>query len=86
LVAEIGRAAAASQQPAAMDATELALTTASDYLRTRTGDKVRKWVKISTLVLCGSLLPLDWWSNSGRVMTSACPVPAAIFRGGRFHN
>jgi hypothetical protein len=60
LVAEIGRAAAAAapQQPAAMDATGLALTTASDYFRTRTGGKVRKWVKISTLVLCGSLLPL----------------------------
>jgi hypothetical protein len=60
LVAQIGQTAAtqAPPQPVAMDATGMALTTASDYFRTRTGGKVRKWVKISTLVLCGSLLPL----------------------------
>jgi len=69
LVAEIGQAAAAQApaQPAAMDATGMALTSASDYFRTRKGGKVRKWVKISTLVLCGSLLPLGLMVELGAV-------------------
>jgi len=69
LVAEIGRRAAAHTpaQPAAMDATGMALTTASDYFRTRKGGQVRKWVKISTLVLCGSLLPLGLVVELGAV-------------------
>jgi len=69
LVAEIGQAAAAQApaQPAAMDATGLALTTASDYFRTRKGGRVRKWVKISTLVLCGTLLPLGLMVELGAV-------------------
>lgn len=60
LIAVIGQAAAAQTpgQPAAMDSTGMALTTASDYFQTRRGGKVRKWIKVSTLVLCGSLLPL----------------------------
>src|SRR5215469_14236103 len=69
LVAEIGQAAAAQkpEQPAAMDATGLALTSASDYFRTRKGGKVRKWVKISTVVFCGSLLPLGLMVEHGAV-------------------
>jgi len=69
LVAEIGQVAAAHApaQPAAMDATGMALTSASDYFRTRKGGKVRKWVKISTLVLCGSLLPLGLVVELGAV-------------------
>lgn len=68
LVAEIGQAAAqAPSQPAAMDATGMALTTASDYFRTRKGGKVRKWVKVSVIVLCGSLLPLGLMVELGAV-------------------
>jgi Transposase DDE domain len=69
LVAEIGQAAAAQAptQPAAMDATGMALTTASDYFRTRKGGKVRKWVKVSVMVLCGSLLPLGVMVELGAV-------------------
>ena len=69
LVAEIGRAAASQTpaQAAAMDATGMALTSASDYFRSRKGGKVRKWVKISTLVLCGSLLPLGLMVELGAV-------------------
>lgn len=69
LVAEIGQAAAAQNpdQPAAMDATGMALTSASDYFRTRKGGKVRKGVKISTVVLCGSLLPLGLMVEHGAV-------------------
>jgi hypothetical protein len=60
LVAEIGRAAAAArpQAPAAMDSTGLATSTASAYFRSRRGTPQRRWVKVSVLVLCGSLLPL----------------------------
>jgi hypothetical protein len=60
MVAEIGAAAATAtpDQPAAMDATGLAQTNASAYFETRRGGKVRKFVKLSTIILCGSLLPL----------------------------
>jgi len=49
---------------AAMDATGLETTTASAHFECRRGGQRRKWAKISTIVLCGSLLPLslvmDW--------------------------
>jgi hypothetical protein len=53
LVAEIGAAAAAAalEQAAAMDATGLAQTNASAYFETRRGGKVRKFVKVSTIIL-----------------------------------
>ena len=50
-----------------MDATGMALTTASDYFLTRKGGKVGKWVKVSVLVLCGSLLPLGLEAELGSV-------------------
>jgi Transposase DDE domain len=60
LVARIGQqAAVAGEQPAAaMDATGLSRTTVSDYFCSRRGRHFRKWVKVSVIVLCGSLLPL----------------------------
>ena len=49
---------------AAMDATGLETTTASAHFQCRRGGQRRKWVKISTIILCGRLLPvsmvLDW--------------------------
>jgi transposase len=59
-VATLGQSAAA-QTPnptAAMDATGLSRTTVSDYFCSRRGRRFRRWVKVSTVVLCGSLLPL----------------------------
>lgn len=61
LVATIGRSAAAQipgDRDVAMDATGLAHTTASDYFRRRSGRRIRGWVKVSVMVLCGSLLPV----------------------------
>lgn len=60
LVAEIGRAAAAGrpEAPAAMDSTGLATGTASASFRSRRGTPQRRWVKVSVMVLAGSLLPL----------------------------
>src|ERR1700720_2521174 len=61
MIQTIGRAAG-RQAPdwgvAAMDATGLETTTASAHFQCRRGGQRRKWVKISTVVLCGSLLPL----------------------------
>lgn len=61
LIATIGQAAA-RQEPApaaaAMDATGLATSSASEYFRSRTGTRCNQWVKVSTVVLCGSLLPV----------------------------
>lgn len=61
LVAVIGQQAAQQQAGScavAMDATGLARTTVSDYFCSRRGRRFRRWVKVSTVVLCGSLLPL----------------------------
>jgi hypothetical protein len=42
----------------AMDATGLARTTVSDYFCSRRGRRFRRWVKVSVMVVCGSLLPV----------------------------
>jgi transposase len=59
---------------AAMDSTGLATTTASAYFRSRRGQRYRGWVKVSTVVLCGSLLPvalvLDWGPSNDRVQAA----------------
>jgi hypothetical protein len=61
LIARIGQAAA-PQEPAptaaAMDATGLAGSTASEYFRHRSGSQCHLWVKVSVVVLCTSLLPI----------------------------
>lgn len=44
---------------AAMDATGLETTTASAHFQCRRGGERRKWVKLSTIILCGSLLPVS---------------------------
>ena len=67
MIRSIGQAAF-GQMPeptaAAMDATGLETTTASAHFQCRRGGERRKWVKISTIILCGSLLPMslvmDW--------------------------
>src|ERR1041385_239420 len=48
----------ASAPAAAMDSTGLATTPASAYFCSRRGERRRGWVKVSTVVLCGSLLPV----------------------------
>lgn len=57
-------------EAAAMDATGLETTTASAHFQCRRGGQRRKWVKISTIILCGSLLPLslvmDWGPNNDK--------------------
>jgi hypothetical protein len=67
MINAMGRAAfRQTEEPtaAAMDATGLETTTASAHYQSRRGGERRKWVKISTIVLCGSLLPMslvmDW--------------------------
>ena len=61
LIAHIGKVAAgqeAAPSAAAMDSTGLSTSTASEYFRSRTGNRCNQWVKLSVIVLCGSLLPL----------------------------
>lgn len=60
LIGVIGQSALQQRQEraVAMDATGLARTTVSDYFCSRRGRHFRRWVKVSTVVLCGSLLPL----------------------------
>lgn len=75
---------------AAMDATGLETTTASAHFQCRRGGQRRKWVKISTIVLCGSLLPLslvmDWGPNNDKcqakeLIAKASPtaLPAKLY-------
>lgn len=60
---------------AAMDATGLETTTASAHFQCRRGGQRRKWVKISTIVLCSSLLPvglvLDWGPTNDKCQARA---------------
>jgi hypothetical protein len=68
MMATIGRASAqqaAAPVNAAMDSTGLTSGTASNYFRSRTGKTVRQWVKVSVLVMCGSLLPLGFALDLG---------------------
>lgn len=60
LVAAIGQKAVAEAGHAdvAMDATGLSRTTVSDYFCSRRGRRFRRWVKVSAVVVCGSLMPL----------------------------
>lgn len=61
LLGVIGQAAARQAGRScqvAMDATGLERTTVSDYFCSRRGRRFRRWVKVSTVVVCGSLLPL----------------------------
>lgn len=61
LVAVIGQCAAQQKGAScevAMDATGLARTTVSDYFCSRKGRRFRRWVKVSTVVVCGSLVPI----------------------------
>jgi hypothetical protein len=67
MIGTIGKAAfRQTDEPtaAAMDATGLETTTASAHFQCRRGGERRKWVKISIIILCGSLLPMsrvmDW--------------------------
>jgi len=60
---------------AAMDAAGLETTTASAHFQCPRGGQWHKWVKISTVVLCGSVLPLslvlDWGPNNDKCQTAA---------------
>lgn len=61
IIARIGLAAMQRQgheQPAAMDSTGLATTGASAYFQSRRGSLGRRYVKVSTVVLCVSLFPI----------------------------
>jgi hypothetical protein len=61
LVSAIGQSAAkqsAGETSVAMDATGLARTTVSDYFCSKRGRRFRRWVKVSVVVFCGSLLPV----------------------------
>ncbi len=62
MIRTIGRAAFRQTKgptAAAMDATGLETTTASAHFQCRRGGERRKWVKVSTIILCGSLLPMS---------------------------
>jgi hypothetical protein len=71
IIQSIGKAAVAADpqgQFAAMDATGLERTAASIHYQTRSGKRRHQWVKLSAIVLGGSLLPLSIsldWGPSG---------------------
>jgi hypothetical protein len=84
MIRTIGRAAGTpvfAQGAAAMDATGLETTTASAHFQSRSGRQRRKWVKVSAIVLCGSLLPLglvlDWGPNNDKCQAQALMAKAS---------
>jgi hypothetical protein len=61
IVGRIGQAAlqaGGKQEPAAMDSTGLDTTSPSAYFESRRGRRHRGYVKLSAIILCGSLFPL----------------------------
>ena len=61
IIARIGRTALQQkgrEQVAAMDSTGVSTTSASAYFESRRGKLGRKYVKLSVIVLCGSLIPM----------------------------
>jgi len=61
IIARVGQLALAvggDQQPAAMDSTGLATSSASAYFERRSGRKQKSYLKVSAIVLCVSLFPL----------------------------
>ena len=61
IIGRIGLAAlqaGGTQAPAAMDSTGLDIHSPSAYFETRRGKRYRHYVKLSAIVLCGSLFPL----------------------------
>jgi len=85
IIQTIGKAAVAADpqgQFAAMDSTGMERTAASIYYQTRSGKRRHQWVKISAIVLCGSLLPLSialGWGPS----SDLCDVPALVAKASR---
>lgn len=62
IIARIGKSAVQARtdnEPAAMDSTGLATTSPSAYFETRRGRRHRGYIKVSAIVLCGSLFPLS---------------------------
>lgn len=61
----------------AMDSTGLSGGTASEYFRSRTGGRVRQWVKVSVVVLCASLLPVALVTSEGP-SNDRCQIPELL--------
>jgi len=84
LVAAIGKAAQpadkAALKSAAMDSTGLATTTASEYFRSRSGQRPRQWLKVSVVVWCATLLPLALVVDRGP-SNDRIQVPALLSQG-----
>lgn len=90
LIAQIGVAALKSsgqnRKPVAVaiDATGMETTTASAHFVSRAGRERRRWVKLSTAVVCGSLFPIglvaDWGPTNDKcqaqeLLTKSFDVP-----------
>jgi hypothetical protein len=60
LIVRIGELVAARNPAAAaaMDSTGLETSNASSYFNHRSGKATRRWVKVSVMILCGTLVPL----------------------------
>jgi hypothetical protein len=73
MIRTIGRAAARGVKAprAALDATGMETTVASAHFNTRRGQVRRKWVKLSLVVFCGSLLHLDWGPTNDKRQAGA---------------
>lgn len=62
IIGRIGKAVIQSggdKESAAMDSTGLATTGASAYFNSRRGKRCRSYIKLSAIVLCGSLFPMS---------------------------
>lgn len=67
----VDRADKSLSKEAAMDSTGLETSSASAHFRARSGKKRKRYVKLSVVVLCGSLVPaslvVDWGPTNDKV-------------------
>jgi hypothetical protein len=71
LAGMVDRADTSISKEAAMDSTGLETSSASAHFRARSGKKRKRYVKLSVVVLCGSLVPaslvVDWGPTNDKV-------------------
>jgi hypothetical protein len=80
IVAHIGQVAmqtGGNQEPAAMDSTGLDTTSPSAYFESRRGRRHRSHIKLSVIILCGSLFPLAMVLDRG-LSNDRVQVPALL--------
>jgi hypothetical protein len=81
ILAELAHLLGEDTAAVAMDSTGLATTSASAYFQSRRGQERQQYVKLSLMVVCGSLIPVglvtDWGPRNDKVEAGALLAKSA---------